>query len=87
MTLHAPLERAGSVEFFVQRSAGMLFETPGLKAATTALLHLPHSTNLLVSAYGNVPTGQTESVLSRRSTPKSSHTAPERDDARRCATE
>jgi hypothetical protein len=59
MTLHAPLSGAGSLELFVQRSAGMLFETSGLNAATTALLHLSHSNSLLISAYGNVPAGQT----------------------------
>jgi hypothetical protein len=60
MTLHASLLSAGSLEFFVQRSENMLFEMSGLNAATTAQIHLPGSTTLFVSAYGNVPTGQTK---------------------------
>jgi hypothetical protein len=58
MTLRASLGAAGMLEFFGQRSAGMVFQSSGVSGGTTATLQLPRSTSLTVSAYGTLPAGQ-----------------------------
>jgi hypothetical protein len=57
MTLHAPLQGVGSLDFFGQRTTGMVFEASGWSGGTTALLRLPSSNTVSLTAYGTIPIG------------------------------
>jgi hypothetical protein len=59
-TLHARMGGAGSVELFGQRAFGTMFEMSGVNGGGSAMLRLPLAMTFSLSAYGSIPTGQSE---------------------------